>query len=787
MSSTAVRQARAVVVVPTYDEAESIGRQIETVLSLVVPEGVELDVLVVDDSSPDGTGAVVSEYATRDPRVRLLTRTSKDGLGAAYREGFRAALRDGYDVIVQMDADGSHPAAALPEMLARLRLIGGGGGDADVVIGSRYVAGGATRGWPYRRRALSRLANGYARTVLGLRTRDATAGFRAWTADAVREAGVLETASSGYGFQVENTWHAERAGLRVLEHPITFTDRTHGTSKMSACTALEALWLIARWRATGVRTGLLLAAIVALSVLARLPFLARPLTPDEGGFLMVAGQWSPGTSLYGDYWVDRPPLLVGIFQLADLLGGAPTALRVVGLVWVTGSVLLAASLGRAAAPQVHRGPVAAAATAAVFLVTPMFGATTVNGELLAVPFVLGGLVAVLRAWSLACDLSEEVDHGEPNGQRYGRRKGRWVLGWWAVAGGCGVAAAAVKQNMLGVLGVVVVSALVLALRGHLGRAARALGAAGAGGATTGALLLGWAAARGTSLTGLWDAVVVFRFDATAVIAASASATTPDRAAAIALAFLASGAAAVLVAAVATRVIATGARGDQDRIHDVSRRGAPLGVLTLVLILWEVWGVVAGGSYWHHYLIGLVPGLVLAVAWMIRTRTDRRIVLLPLVYAAGATSVAVAVAAATGPASVDRVADYVSAHAGPGDTAVTAFGDPAILREAGLSSPYEHLWSLPVRVRDPQLVEFTGLLRSAGAPTWVVLSGTSLDTWGVDATRADRVLRRRYRAVTALDDWTVFQLREPARTRGGSGASQVVVSQSSPALDQKELR
>jgi dolichol-phosphate mannosyltransferase len=234
---------RHVVVVPTYNEAATISRLLDGLLDVTAgwPGDGRVDVLVVDDNSPDGTGSIVRARDEFGDRVSMLSRRSKEGLGAAYRAGFAAAVEAGYDVVVQMDADGSHPVAAVPAMLDLLST-------HDVVIGSRYVPGGATMNWPASRRALSWAANTYARGVLRLRTRDVTAGFRAWRADALARAGVLATTSEGYGFQVENTWRAERASLRIAEHPITFTDRTAGTSKMTAAVAREALLLVLRWR-----------------------------------------------------------------------------------------------------------------------------------------------------------------------------------------------------------------------------------------------------------------------------------------------------------------------------------------------------------------------------------------------------------------------------------------------------------------------------------------------------------------------------------------------------------
>ena len=233
----------AVVVVPTYNESANIGAILDQLVALngAEPGRDRVEVLVVDDSSPDGTAALVRAHPAYGDLVHLLTRASKDGLGSAYRAGFVRALEDGYDVVVQMDADGSHPVAAVPALLAGLDA-------ADVVIGSRYTAGGRTRNWPWPRRALSRAANLYARRLLRLGTADSTSGFRAWRSTALGVTGVLDTISNGYGFQVENTWRAERAGLCVVEQPITFTDRSAGESKMTASVALEAARLVLVWR-----------------------------------------------------------------------------------------------------------------------------------------------------------------------------------------------------------------------------------------------------------------------------------------------------------------------------------------------------------------------------------------------------------------------------------------------------------------------------------------------------------------------------------------------------------
>ena len=233
------------VVIPTYDEAGGI----EIVLDAVLRSAPTADVLVVDDNSPDGTASLVAAHPAFGGRISLLNRLEKDGLGAAYRAGFAWALSHGYDVIVQMDADLSHPPAKIPELIAALA-------SADIAIGSRYVPGGAVSNWGAGRRLISRAGNTYVRSVLGLRVHDATAGFRAFRRDALVRLDVLASRSNGYSFQIENTWRASRLGLTTTEVPITFTDRTTGRSKMSAGIVREALALAVVWRWDEVRASL---------------------------------------------------------------------------------------------------------------------------------------------------------------------------------------------------------------------------------------------------------------------------------------------------------------------------------------------------------------------------------------------------------------------------------------------------------------------------------------------------------------------------------------------------
>jgi len=221
---------RVVVVVPTYDERENL----PLVLQRLHRACPHVDVLVVDDASPDGTGEVADALAAADPRVRVLHRSGKDGLGAAYLAGFARALDEGYDVVVEMDADGSHPPEVLPRLLAALD------GGADLALGSRWVPGGRVVDWPRRRELLSRGGNAYVRLLLGLPVRDATGGFRAFRAEALRGLDLDGVASTGYCFQVDLAWRSVRGGLRVVELPITFVERQLGVSKMSGAVVREA-------------------------------------------------------------------------------------------------------------------------------------------------------------------------------------------------------------------------------------------------------------------------------------------------------------------------------------------------------------------------------------------------------------------------------------------------------------------------------------------------------------------------------------------------------------------
>ncbi len=228
-----------VIVMPTYNEADNLAWIVGRIRAAVP----SVDVLVVDDGSPDGTGDLADALAARDPQVAVVHRTQKAGLGAAYRHGFSVALERGYDVIGEMDADGSHQ----PEQLARLldALV-----DADLVIGSRWVPGGSVVNWPLARKALSVGGNLYARVALGIPVRDVTAGYRLFRRRTLEAIDLGSVESSGYCFQADLAWRTVQAGLRVVEVPIEFVERERGESKMDRAVATESLRRITRWGLT---------------------------------------------------------------------------------------------------------------------------------------------------------------------------------------------------------------------------------------------------------------------------------------------------------------------------------------------------------------------------------------------------------------------------------------------------------------------------------------------------------------------------------------------------------
>jgi dolichol-phosphate mannosyltransferase len=232
-------QLRTLVVVPTYNERDNLEPIVREILAYL-----DTDILVVDDHSPDGTGELADRLAAENPRIQVLHRPGKQGLGTAYLAGFAMAIAQNYDRVFEMDADFSHPPWDLPRLCAASL-------DADLVLGSRYVKGGSTIGWDLKRRMLSRGANLYARTILTTGVRDMTGGFRCYRVPALAKLDLSRVNGKGYAFQIEMVFRMVRAGCSVREIPIHFVDRRVGQSKMDAKIAREALWLVPKLRFGG--------------------------------------------------------------------------------------------------------------------------------------------------------------------------------------------------------------------------------------------------------------------------------------------------------------------------------------------------------------------------------------------------------------------------------------------------------------------------------------------------------------------------------------------------------
>jgi hypothetical protein len=453
-----------------------------------------------------------------------------------------------------------------------------------------------------------------------------------------------------------------------------------------------------------------------------LPFAGRSLSPDEAGYLIVGGQWSAGSSLYGDFWVDRPPGLIAIFEAADALGGT-VPLRLLGTLAAVLTVVLAGVLGRVAAPERRSAPLLTAGTAAICVATPLFGASVVNGELLGLPFVMAGMAAYVAAAAT--------------------RSSAKALLLGLAAGAAGAAAVLVKQSMVDVL------ALSVVLLFSSGSARRRFPAFLTGALATTVLVLTVAGARGTDPTDLWGAVVTFRLDAARELAADSGAA-PGRLAGLVGALAASGV-PLLAAAFAWK--GRGAQSGQGPWTAPDLRVGAYVVLAVDLLV-----AFLGGSYWLHYLMGVVPGVVLlAAAFAQRPAPVTRSIGGSFVVAGLSSAIAVGWVAAH---PIDRPEEaavvYLDRHAAKGDTGVVVLGAANIVRDAGLRAPYPYLWSLPARVRDGDLATLGGLLRSQDRPTWVLVAERSVDDWELDFTTAQAELDADYERVTKAGKFTIYR-------------------------------
>ncbi|MET1004721.1 MAG: hypothetical protein ABWX96_04180 [Propionibacteriaceae bacterium] len=486
--------------------------------------------------------------------------------------------------------------------------------------------------------------------------------------------------------------------------------------------------------------------IAAAAVALRLPFLASDPTRDEAGFLIVGQQWhSGGSSLYGSYWVDRPPLLITIFKAAAQLGGL-VPLRLIGCLATVVVVLGVAHLTRVLAGEAAARW--AALAAAALCVTPLLGGQQVNGELLAAPFVVGGLAAVQAILNASSERRAAVAA--------------------ALAGAAAMASLLVKQNMADVAVFACVTGLVAWRRNELStpRLARSLLAALLGAGACLVVLAVWTAAHGTSLPGVFDAMYPFRIEAGRVMAAS-DRTTPDaRLWVLVGCWVVSGGA--LIMAVTARALAS---------HHF-RTAAVWGLVATVLF--DLASIALGGSYWNHYLVQLIVPVAVLSGLVVAARQPGARPLLVAVALAAVTAMGVNLAR-THDTTGTSVGEAVHDVARSGDTIVTTWGHADVTRASGLSSPYPYLWSLPARTLDPRLSELRRVLTGPNAPTWFVTwRGTG--SWGFHGggAAAARVLSDHYEPVAQVDGHTIYlhrgvvralpDLSAPATDLSASGAT-----------------
>lgn len=497
------------------------------------------------------------------------------------------------------------------------------------------------------------------------------------------------------------------------------------------------------------------AALVA--VLGRLPFFGDAPGADEAGFLIVGAQWDgAGSSLYTDHWVDRPPLLIVIFRVAALLGGL-SAVRLIGCLAVALTIVGVAVAARHIVGTEVAGNAAgrwAAVCAAAWFLSPLLGSHEVNGELLAAPFIAWGIVAVA--------LAVRVRH---------RRR---AVAWAAVAGALAVCALLIKQNFADVA---VFGAIAFSVAWLLGDITRrrflALSAAATGGALAAAgVVAAYTAFQGTSLIGVFEAMYPFRLRAARAIADGGSQYAMDRLGGLISAAMVSGL-VVVVVLLGLDVL-------------IRRRRSALSWALAGLTAFAVLSVASGGAYWLHYLLELVVPLSLAAGLLI---AQRRWLIRPVVaYILVAAAVAWTLSLSLPRGSSDQSAGAaIAAVSVPGDSIVSLYGRADVVLASGLTSPYEHLWSLPVRVKDPNLRGLDTVLTSRRAPTWIVVAGSSIRSWGLNTTRTEAIIARDYRSVATVCGRTIYQRQGLRRPVPRAPASCSAARPTPTALNLKEPR
>jgi hypothetical protein len=457
--------------------------------------------------------------------------------------------------------------------------------------------------------------------------------------------------------------------------------------------------------------------VAAVAVAVRLPFASASAGADEAGFLQVAHQWVPGGgSLYGHYWVDRPPLLITLYQVADLAGGL-VPLRLLGCLAVAATVLLCARAAGTLGGR-HAATWAALASAAM-LISPLLGSQEVNGELLSAPFVAAGMAALVQA-------------SRPSDRRH-------ALMLSGLGGAAGVCALLVKQNIVDVL---VFGAVFLFAgarwRTVSGARDKAL-AAVAGALMALGLVAAWTAARGTSPVGVFEAIYPFRLRAAEVVAAGGSQYASGRAVHLAIAFVISGAALLA----ASLVVGTARRRPRD--------AAVLALMATVA--YDAVSIAIGGGYWLHYLVeSVVPLAVWTGLLVARGAVWPRLSTLVVTAMSLAALAFTAIHPST--SSGQQVGAAIARVARPGDTLTTLYGDAVVNLAAGLPSPYQQLWSLPIKTLDPQLTGLDTVLSGPSAPTWLVVSH-SVSSWGLDTVRTQALISTDYHSVAQVDGQTIY--------------------------------
>jgi hypothetical protein len=485
-----------------------------------------------------------------------------------------------------------------------------------------------------------------------------------------------------------------------------------------------------------VPVGVLLATLAV--AVGRLPFVNGHLGQDEAGYLAVARQWQPGgTALYGNYWVDRPPLLVTIFRAAALMGGT-VPLRLIGIgaaavvVLAVGWTADRISGGRAAATW-------ASVAAAAFLLSPATGATEVNGELLAAPFVAVGVAGAVHALRSASRRDALVGAG--------------------VAGAAAFSAILVKQNMLDVLvftATMAVCTVPTVGRRRLADIAGAFSVAGAGAVAS---VAGWTVAHGTSLPGVWFAMYQFRVEATKIIAASG--TAPGRRQVMLTLVLVNGMAAA--SALLMAAVALAPRDHPSSNRDSQVRRAILYSLAAT-VTYDAVSIYLGGNYWSHYLVQLVVPLALGIG-LTTARRPRAGHMVACIVAGSSLAAIHHAGPHPMPPKGTPLGAAIARVAHPGDTIITVWGHSEVTEASGLRSPYPYLWYLPERTLDPRLTQLTSTLVGPHAPTWFVSwAGTGLQ--GVDTSGLNDALSHDYHRVATINGTTVY-LHSGAQRAGPS--------------------